>query len=117
MRRWLCLSAVIVLLIGGSVITLVSLGSARPSLAARQSKSPRTITVTPWGPDQRTIDDAKSRLLKNPAVTAPIIGPRTLAQLDEALGSLELDLDDETMKKLDELWPGPGDEAPEAYAW
>jgi aryl-alcohol dehydrogenase-like predicted oxidoreductase len=56
-------------------------------------------------------------LLHNPAVTGPIIGPRTLEQLDGALRALELSLDSETLKRLDEIWPGPGGEAPEAYAW
>jgi len=56
-------------------------------------------------------------LLNNPVVTAPIVGPRTMAQLDESLRALEIKLDDETLKRLDEIWPGPGGAAPEAYAW
>jgi aryl-alcohol dehydrogenase-like predicted oxidoreductase len=56
-------------------------------------------------------------LLHNPAVTAPIIGPRTGDQLDGSLRSLEIQLSDETLKTLNEIWPGPGGEAPEAYAW
>jgi aryl-alcohol dehydrogenase-like predicted oxidoreductase len=61
-------------------------------------------------------DVALAWLLHQPAVTAPIIGPRTKAQLDGNLHSLDLTLDAETLKKLDQLWPGPGP-APEAYAW
>ena len=56
-------------------------------------------------------------LLKNPVVTAPIIGPRTMEQLQGSLRSLEIELDDEVMQQLDEIWPGPGGHAPEAYAW
>lgn len=56
-------------------------------------------------------------VLANPAVTAPIIGPRTQEQLDSALRALDLTLSDETMKALDEIFPGPGGAAPEAYAW
>jgi len=56
-------------------------------------------------------------LLKEPAVTAPIIGPRTLAQLDGALATLEIDLDADTLERLNQLFPGPGGAAPEAYAW
>ncbi len=56
-------------------------------------------------------------LLHNPAVTAPIIGPRTMEQLTGSLRAEELALSDETMKKLDEIFPGPGGEAPKAYAW
>lgn len=56
-------------------------------------------------------------LLHNPAVTAPIIGPRTLQQLDGSLEALTLKLDEAALMKLDEIWPGPGGAAPEAYAW
>ncbi len=56
-------------------------------------------------------------LLHNPVVTAPIIGPRTIEQLDGSLRALEIELDDEALAKLDQIWPGPGGEAPEAYAW
>jgi aryl-alcohol dehydrogenase-like predicted oxidoreductase len=50
-------------------------------------------------------------------VTAPIVGPRTVEQLDGSLRALELDLDDKALGRLDEIWPGPGGPAPEAYAW
>ncbi|MBN1269059.1 MAG: aldo/keto reductase [Kiritimatiellae bacterium] len=56
-------------------------------------------------------------LLHNPAVTAPIIGPRTMDQLTGALRALEIKLDEGALKTLDEIWPGPGGEAPNAYAW
>jgi aryl-alcohol dehydrogenase-like predicted oxidoreductase len=66
--------------------------------------------------DEKPADVALAWLLANPAVTAPIVGPRTLDQLTGALRALELKLDGEVMKKLDALFPGPG-EAPVAYAW
>ncbi len=56
-------------------------------------------------------------LLHRPGVTAPIVGPRTPEQLEDALQAETLKLDDEVMKKLDAIWPGPGGQAPEAYAW
>ena len=56
-------------------------------------------------------------LLHNPVVTAPIIGPRNLEQLNGSLHSLDIKLSQETLNSLDDLWPGPGGEAPEAYAW
>ena len=56
-------------------------------------------------------------LLAQPGVTAPIIGPRTAAQLDGNLHALEVSLDDDALTRLDEIWPGPGGTAPEAYAW
>jgi aryl-alcohol dehydrogenase-like predicted oxidoreductase len=62
-------------------------------------------------------DVALAWLLHNPVVTAPIIGPRTLEQLEGSLRALEIALDEDTLAKLDEIWPGPGGAAPEAYAW
>lgn len=56
-------------------------------------------------------------LLHNPMVTAPIIGPRTVEQLESAVRATEIELSDEVLKKLDEIFPGPGGEAPKAYAW
>lgn len=66
---------------------------------------------------EQPADVALAWVLENAAVTAPIIGPRTRQQLDGALRALELTLDVEIMRKLDELFPGPGGPAPEAYAW
>ena len=56
-------------------------------------------------------------VLHTPAVTAPIVGPRTLEQLDASLRALELRLPEDALAKLDRIFPGPGGEAPEAYAW
>jgi aryl-alcohol dehydrogenase-like predicted oxidoreductase len=56
-------------------------------------------------------------LLHNPVVTAPIIGPRTIEQLESAVRAASIQLDEEVLKKLDEIFPGPGGEAPKAYAW
>jgi aryl-alcohol dehydrogenase-like predicted oxidoreductase len=55
-------------------------------------------------------------LLAQPVVTAPIIGPRTPDQLDSALKTVEISLDDATLRRLDELFPGHKT-APEDYAW
>lgn len=62
-------------------------------------------------------DVALAWLLQRPGVTAPIIGPRTMEQLTGSLHALELKLSEDSLKKLDEIWPGPGGPAPEAYAW
>ncbi|MEC3919164.1 aldo/keto reductase [Nocardia sp. CDC160] len=58
-------------------------------------------------------------LLAQPAVTAPIVGPRSTDQLDDALGALDVELTAETHTRLDELFPpvGNGGPAPEAWAW
>jgi len=64
-------------------------------------------------------DVALAWVLSNPVVTAPIVGPRTMAHLEGALAALDvsLGLDERAKKKLDEIFPGPGGPAPEAYAW
>lgn len=56
-------------------------------------------------------------MLHNPDITGPIIGPRTMEQLDGLMRALDIQLDQTALKCLDEIWPGPGGEAPEAYAW
>jgi len=56
-------------------------------------------------------------LLHNPVVTAAITGPRTLDQLRDNIAALDVTLSEETLKRLDKIWPGPGGEAPMAYAW
>ena len=66
---------------------------------------------------EQPADVAFAWLLQNPVVTAPIIGPRLLSQLEDSIHALEISLSTETLNKLDEIWPGPGGEAPEAYAW
>jgi aryl-alcohol dehydrogenase-like predicted oxidoreductase len=62
-------------------------------------------------------DVALAWLLQQRAVTAPIIGPRTLEQLEGSLRSLEITLEQEALDRLDSIFPGPGGSAPEAYAW
>jgi len=58
-------------------------------------------------------------LLSRPGVTAPIIGPRTMEQLDGPLRALEITLSDETLAALDRIFPpiGTGGPGPEAWAW
>ena len=73
------------------------------SLATELGESPANIALA-W-------------LLHNPVVTAPIIGPRTLDQLNDSIRATEIKLTPETLKQLDTIFPGPGGEAPKAYAW
>ena len=56
-------------------------------------------------------------LLANPVVTAPIVGPRTMDQLTESLRAVEIKFSPEQLEKLNEIWPGPKGESPEAFAW
>ena len=51
-----------------------------------------------------------------PAVTAPIVGPRTMEQLMAGLRALELTLEARSLARLDEIFPGHKP-APEDYAW
>ncbi len=79
---------------------------------------------------ERPADMALAWMLHIPGVTAPIIGPRTLAQLDESQRALAIKLAPEQMAKIDEIWPpirhidaihfqknAFRHESPEAYAW
>ncbi|MCZ2404590.1 aldo/keto reductase [Paenarthrobacter sp. Z7-10] len=61
-------------------------------------------------------DVALAWLLHQPAVTAPIVGPRTQEQLDAALRALDVRLDEGALSRLDEIFPGHRT-APEDYAW
>ncbi|MDL5206207.1 aldo/keto reductase [Streptomyces sp. ALI-76-A] len=55
-------------------------------------------------------------LLANPAVTAPVVGPRTLEQLHSAVAALDVTLEPKALTRLDEIFPGHRP-APEDYAW
>src|SRR3989339_489753 len=86
-----------------------SVEKLRPQLEAYE-KLCKEINLAP-------ADVALAWVLSNRVVTAPIIGPRTVEQLEQNVKSLDIKLDTETLKMLDEIWPGPGNQAPEAYAW
>jgi aryl-alcohol dehydrogenase-like predicted oxidoreductase len=66
---------------------------------------------------EQPADVAIAWLLHNPAVTSPIVGPRTMEQLTGSLRALEIKLTADALAKLDKIFPGPGGQAPEAYAW
>jgi aryl-alcohol dehydrogenase-like predicted oxidoreductase len=66
--------------------------------------------------NEQPADVALAWLLSNKAVTAPIIGPRTVEQLDGSLRALDIEITDETRQKLDEIFPG-FKPSPEGYAW
>jgi aryl-alcohol dehydrogenase-like predicted oxidoreductase len=66
--------------------------------------------------NEKPADVALAWMLKNPVITAPIIGPRTVEQLEGSLRAVDLNLSDETMDKLNEIFPGHKT-APEDYAW
>lgn len=66
---------------------------------------------------EKPADVALAWLLANPVVTAPIIGPRTMEQLTDSLRAVEIKLSKEHVDRLNEIWPGPKGESPEAFAW
>ena len=66
---------------------------------------------------EQPADVALAWLLHQPGVTAPIIGPRTVEQLDASLRAVELSLSSDFLNRLDAIFPGPGGPAPEAFAW
>ena len=35
----------------------------------------------------------------------------------DSIQSLKVELSNDVLQRLDDIWPGPGGEAPEAYAW
>jgi aryl-alcohol dehydrogenase-like predicted oxidoreductase len=55
-------------------------------------------------------------LLNQPGITSPIIGPRTLQQLESSMRSLEISFDEESLSKLNEIFP-PAGKSPQYYAW
>jgi aryl-alcohol dehydrogenase-like predicted oxidoreductase len=65
---------------------------------------------------EQPADVALAWLLSRPAVTGPIIGPRTIEQLDGSLRALEIKLSDETQARIDQIFPGYKP-SPEGYAW
>jgi aryl-alcohol dehydrogenase-like predicted oxidoreductase len=53
------------------------------------------------------IEMALAFVLSHPAVTAPIIGPRTMEQLESQLGAADIALSDDVLNRIDEIVP-PG---------
>ncbi len=49
------------------------------------------------------IDMALAFVIRHPAVTAAIIGPRTMAQLESQLGAADVELDDALLDRIDEI--------------
>jgi aryl-alcohol dehydrogenase-like predicted oxidoreductase len=98
-----------------------------PAAASRSARDPKRVErhraqLEAFAAFCRELGESEANValawtLKHPAMTAPIIGPRTLGQLQDALRVLEINLDDAAMAQLDEIFPGPGKPAPEAYAW
>ena len=67
-----------------------------------------------WG--SAPADVGVAWLLHQPAVTAPIVGPRTMEQFEGSLRALDVRLDEAQLTRLDEIFPGYR-AAPMEYAW
>lgn len=99
----------------------------KPGAAARSNRDPQRVErhraqLEAFGALCRDLGESEANValawtLKHPAMTAPIIGPRTLEQLQDTLRVAEINLNEATMARLNEIFPGPGKPAPEAYAW
>ncbi|WP_281727064.1 aldo/keto reductase [Pseudomonas syringae] len=106
-------------LLGGAVQKIIEGRRAKPKVATQierlrpQSEKYEALCAELG---ESSADVALAWLLHQPAVTAPVIGPRTVAQLKENLKALTVDLSASTLERLDEIWPTQG-EAPQAYAW
>jgi len=111
--------------LGGGILC----GVLKKPIEGRRTREPLQKSVEKFKPqiesyeklcksiDQKPSTVALAWVLNNPVVTAPIVGPRTVEQLKDNIKALDLKLNEDTLKKLDEIWPGPGNQAPEAYAW
>ncbi len=105
----------------GGVIQKTEAGKRRLEGRAKEALETHRDAIQAWEDlcadiGQQPALAALAWLLHQDGVTAPIIGPRTLDQLDSTLGALEVHLDEAALQRIDEIFPGPGP-APEAYAW
>ena len=63
------------------------------------------------------IELALAFVMRHPAVTAPIIGPRTMEQLDSQLPALETSLSDDVLDRIDEIVPPGLNVNPDERGW
>ena len=106
----------------GGVIRQTEQGRRRLTGRAKDALEANRTAITAYEDlceelGEQPADIGLAWLLHQPGVTGPIVGPRTLEQLDGSMRALEIDLSDDVLASLDEIFPGPGGPAPEAYAW
>jgi len=106
----------------GGIIRKTEKGKRRLTGRAKESLAENRKAIKAWEDlcdelGENPADVGLAWLLHQPAVTAPIIGPRTMDQLDGSLRALKIRLNKDVLTRLDEIFPGPGGTAPEAYAW
>ena len=96
-------------------------GDVQTAMPLNSSKPGKTIEIINTDAEGRLVladglTYARQLGATRPAVTAPIIGPRTMEQFEGSLRSLEITLEEQTLKALDTIFPGHRP-APEDYAW
>jgi NDP-hexose C3-ketoreductase / dTDP-4-oxo-2-deoxy-alpha-D-pentos-2-ene 2,3-reductase len=106
----------------GGIIRKTEQGKRRLTGRAKDGLKENRKAIKAWEDfcdelGEQPADVALAWLLHQPAVTAPIIGPRTIEQLEGAQRSLKIRLNRDERARLDDMFPGPGGPAPEAYAW
>ena len=65
---------------------------------------------------EKPADVALIWLINQTAVIAPIIGSRTLEQIKKTIRAVEINLDENMLQKIDEIFP-PAGIAPQYYSW
>jgi len=107
-------------LAGGELAGVLAKSETARSDPAQLGNRRRQIELYEAFARRRDMDPAEmgiAWLLHQPAVIAPVVGPRRLEHLVSAISAVDVELTVEDLQELDEIWPGPGGAAPEAYAW
>jgi aryl-alcohol dehydrogenase-like predicted oxidoreductase len=105
----------------GGIIRKTEKGQRRLTGRAKEGLKKHRAALRKWEDlcdelGEQPADVGLAWLLHQDGVTAPIIGPRTMDQLNGSLRAPEIRLGKDVLDRLDELFPGPG-QAPESYAW
>ncbi|MET7870873.1 aldo/keto reductase [Streptomyces cyaneofuscatus] len=112
-------------LLGGALRKL-SEGTAMKSSQGRAAEALRTHRGAVEGYERLCADLGADPaevglawVMSRPGVTAPVIGPRSVEQLEGALRATRIRLTDDVLAALDVLFPpvGKGGPGPEAWAW
>jgi aryl-alcohol dehydrogenase-like predicted oxidoreductase len=106
----------------GGVIRKTERGQRRLKGRAKDDLKANRRAIKAWEDlcdelGEQPADVGLAWLLAQEGVAAPIIGPRTMDQLDGSMRALKIRLTKDVLARLDEIFPGPGGAAPEAYAW
>jgi aryl-alcohol dehydrogenase-like predicted oxidoreductase len=106
-------------LLGGNVLN-PERQSARSNKFLGNMSDAQIDQISRYGKLCREIGETEANvavawILSNPVITSPIVGPRTIEQLDSNLRALEIKLSEDVLNALDEIFPGPGGEATQAY--